>query len=136
MSGKMLVGIETQDKFEIHDRIIASLRALKIPDDDISKAQRAWSFVYCRMILNRIEASVAFFLPNVKAENEIESLPKDSERGLPLPEAVRNWITPKSLNDATLTKLVDEYANVWSTGTMKDPRLIPFDQALIIPDKH
>jgi hypothetical protein len=88
------------------------------------------------MILNRIETSAAFFLPNVKAQDEIENLPKDSERELPLPEAVRNWITTKSLNDATLSELVDEYANVWSTGTMKNPRLIPFDQALILPDKH
>jgi hypothetical protein len=89
-----------------------------------------WSLVYCNMLLDRIEANVAQLLPNVKTEDEIESLPKDSERGLPLPEAVQNWITTKALNDTTLTKLVAEYANVWTTGTMKDPQLIPFNQSI------
>ncbi len=129
MSGKMLVGLKTEYKFEMHDRIIASLKAINISDHDIAKAQQTWSYVWCRMILDRIELSMAQLLPNIKAIDEIENLSKDYERELPLPQSVRNWITTKSLNNATLTKLVDEYSNVWSTGTMKDPGLIPFDQS-------
>jgi hypothetical protein len=36
--------------------------------------------------------------------------------------------------DAALTKLVDEYANVWTTGTMKNPQLIPFNQSMLWRD--
>jgi hypothetical protein len=129
MSGHLLVHIKTRAKFEIHDRIINSLKEMKISDEEISKAQAVWITLHCRMILDSIEGIVARLRPDVvNAADEMEGLPKESGRGLPLPEAVRNWIASRSLNDVQLFQLIDEYDKVWTTGTMKNPELIPSDQ--------
>ena len=135
MSGQMLFRTNTRQKFEIHEQIINSLKEIKISDDAILKAQGVWITVYCRMILDRIEGITTQLLPEVKAEDEIESLLKDAEHGLPLPNDVRNWIAAKSLKDPTLTQFIDEYENVWAIGTMKNPDLIPFNQSMKIRDK-
>ena len=135
MSGQMLFRTNTRQKFEIHEQIINSLKEIKISDDAILKAQGVWITVYCRMILDRIEGITTQLLPEVKAEDEIESLLKDAEHGLPLPNDVRNWIAAKSLKDPTLTQFSDEYENVWAIGTMKNPDLIPFNQSMKIRDK-
>ena len=128
MSGQVFSGTETTFKFKIHDQIITSLQEIKIPEDDISKAQRIRIYVYCDMILDRLGNTAAQLLPNVEAVDEIDKLPNDLERGPPTPESVWKWITAKSLNDAAVNGLADEYANVWATGTMRQPSLIPFNQ--------
>jgi hypothetical protein len=135
MSDQMFSGLETSYKFKIHDQIIASLKELNLPNSDISEAQQTWISIYCSMLLDRIGGEIGKLLPNVTVADEIDSLPRDTAHGLPSPETVRKWIATKALNDAAVTKLADEYANLWSTGTMKDPSLIPFNQTLRIREK-
>jgi hypothetical protein len=130
MSDQRIFGLTTRGKFELHDNVVASMRKLKIPEDEILEAQQPWIHVYCRMILDRIEGIAAQLLPIINAEDEIEGLPEDSEHGLPSPKTLRNWIAAKSLNDAMLSKFVEEYENVWMTGTMQDPQLIPSNQVM------
>jgi hypothetical protein len=135
MSGQMLFRTQTSQKFEIHAEIINSLKKIKIPDEKILKAEGVWITVYCRMILDRIEGIATQLLPGTNAQDEIESLPKESEHGLPLPKTVRNWIATRALKDSNLTQFLDEYENVWTTGTMKAPDLIPFNQSMKLRDK-
>jgi hypothetical protein len=129
MSGQMFSGFQTSYKFQIHDQIIASLKELHLPNSDISEVQQPWISVYCSLLLDVIETAVKS-LPNGKAADEIDSLPQDAERGLPSPETLQKWIAAKSFNAGAVTKLVDEYAQLWTTGTMTDPSLIPFNQNL------
>jgi hypothetical protein len=80
------------------------------------------------MLLNKIEQETKQLLPNVNIENEIKALPKDSGKSLPTPETVRKWVLSKQLKDENLEGFLEEYSNVWTTGTMKNPSLIPFNQ--------
>lgn len=128
MSGQMLFGLNTAEKFHIHDNIINSLKTIGIPHDEIMNAQVVWIGVYCRMIFDSIERIASS--SDSKAEAEIENLPKVDKWALPTPDTLRNWIATKSLHDAKLTELMDEYDHIWTTGTMKNPDLIPFNQIM------
>ena len=46
--------------------------------------------------------------------------------GLPSPDTLRKWVSSKSAKDPKIEELLQEYDNVWTTGTMKNPDLIPF----------
>jgi hypothetical protein len=130
MSGQLLYGTDTRLKFAIHDDIVASLKEIQVPDEQILKDQRVWITVYCRMILDNIEEVAGKLLSTVKVEDEIEQLPKQKGYQLPSPEAVRNWAAAKSLKDAKLTQFLDEYEKVWTTGAMYAPDLILPNQVM------
>lgn len=130
ISGQILSGINTEYKFALHDQIIASLKDIKVSDAEIDKAQRPWSGVYCSMLLDNIEAKATSLLPSAEVVDQIEALPRDAERDLPSPDTLNKWINSQRLHDETITKLAFEYGNVWTTGSMKDPHLLPFNQAL------
>jgi hypothetical protein len=130
ISGQMLSRLETNYKFELHDKIVASLRAVQVSDDDLAKAQEGWISVYCSMLLDSIEGKLNELLPNTGAADAIEALPKDSTHTLPSPKAVKDWVSSKSLSDQYLNRLLSAYTSVWETGSTTDTQLIPFNQAL------
>jgi hypothetical protein len=130
MSDQLLYGTDTRLKFAIHDEIIASLKEIKVPDDNILEEQRVWIAVYCRMILDDIEELAGKLLQTIKVEEGIEQLPKQKGYQLPLPEALRNWAAAKSLKDDKLSQFLDEYQKVWTTGAMNAPDLILPNQVM------
>jgi hypothetical protein len=123
MSGQIFHGMSTRTKFELHDKIIDNLKHIGIRDDEIANLQSSWSFEYLRITLDIIEEVASKLLSDLKAEAEIDALPK-TERRVPSPETVKSWITTHSLQDPTLSELVDEYQRIWTTGSMKNPDLI------------
>lgn len=113
--------ITLPEKFRLHDKIVKSLQELGVPPDDILKAQTVWIIGLCDGFLKDIERVAKKLRPSEDVEHEIEALPKNDERQLPLPQALRNWAASEGLNDAEINGLLDEYQNVWNTGSMINP---------------
>jgi hypothetical protein len=134
MSGQKLSGISSEYKFEIRSKIIDSLKEIGIGDAEVLGAQVTWISVSARMIFDNLEEIATSLLPDVDVEQELENLPRDPEYGLPSPKAVRGWITRKSLNEAALMRLVDEYEKMLESGVMTSPQLIPSNQTIRLRD--
>jgi hypothetical protein len=126
--GQTSGGIKTSAKFELHDSIINSLKKIGTPDDKILEVQSFWIGLNCRLLLDQIDDIASQLLSDPKAEAEIENLSKVKEFVVPLPETIRNWTKARSLNDPKLNEILGEYERVWTTGTMKNPDLIPYNQ--------
>jgi hypothetical protein len=124
MSRQTVMNIGTSEKFAIHDRIVNNLEDIGLPQEDIIKTQEMWIQVQCRMLFDRIESSIFEMMPDETAMEEVRGLPQDGDRQLPSPDTLRDWISSKSLRDDRLDQLVDEYTNVWTTGSMKNLALI------------
>jgi hypothetical protein len=111
-----------ESKFELHDEIVACLSTLQVPKEDILKAQEGWIKIQCSMLLNSIEAKFPTGL------TEIDTLPKETSLGLPSPNTLKDWMSPKSVNDPHIDRLINAYTSVWETGSTTDTELIPTDQ--------
>jgi hypothetical protein len=128
MSGQLMHGINTDVKFGIRDRIIASLKEIGVLKDDIHDSQEIWISVYCDMLLGDIEEEATKLSPG--ATEEIEKLPTYRGFGVPDPETLEKWIKSKLLKSDRLNQLLDEYKRLWTTGGMKDPSIIPFNRVM------
>ena len=124
--GMVFTGISTAEKFRVHDQIIERLHDIGVAEMDILKAQHLWILVYCSILERQIEDTVQELRPKDDVKNEIIQLVKDGEDGLPLPEALRKWVTAKGLNEPKINERLEEYARAWKTGTIHNPDLIPF----------
>jgi hypothetical protein len=119
--------MSTQEKFRLHDEIIQRLKDLGVTQNDILKTQKLWITAFCSILEAQIEDAVHKALPNTDAKKEILQVIKSNGKdGLPLPDALKNWVAAKGLNDHEINERVEEYERVWTTGTMKNPTLIPF----------
>jgi hypothetical protein len=87
-----------------------------------------WVLVNRRIILDIIEEEAGRLHPELKVEAEIEALPKTN--GLAAPEVVKNWIADHLPGEAKLGELADEYQRMSTTGSMKNPNLIPDDRQM------
>ena len=125
-SGQVFAGISTREKFKLHDEMVARLKELGVSDADIKNTQHLWIYMYCDILEGMIVYRVKPY-PNDEVVKEALQLPKDpSMDGLPSPDTLRIWASSKTRNDPKVEELVQEYANVWATGAMKNPDLIPF----------
>jgi hypothetical protein len=125
-SGQVFVGMSTREKFRVHDEMVARLQELGVVNADIKKTQHLWIYVYCDILEGMIVYRVKPY-PNSEVVNEALQLPKDADMdGLPTPEVLRQWATSKSAKDPKIEEYLQEYNNVWTTGVMKNPDLIPF----------
>jgi hypothetical protein len=107
--------------------MVARLQELGVGDADIKKTQHLWIYVYCDIIEGMIVYRMKQPYPNNEVVNEALQLPKDADMDeLPSPETLRKWVSSKSTKDAKIEEFLQEYDNVWTTGTMKNPDLIPF----------
>jgi hypothetical protein len=107
--------------------MVARLQELGVGDADIKKTQHLWIYVYCDIIEGMIVYRMKQPYPNNEVVNEALQLPKDADIDeLPSPETLRKWVSSKSTKDAKIEEFLQEYDNVWTTGTMKNPDLIPF----------
>jgi hypothetical protein len=125
-SGVIFVGLSTREKFRIRAEIVESLKTLGISAADILKAQRGWIYFYDNILEAQLEARVKEIQPDADVENEIKRLPKSDVEDLPSPDTLREWAKGKFLNDPKVTQLLKEYNNIWTTGAIEDPDLVPF----------
>jgi hypothetical protein len=131
LSGRLLVGMSTEDKFDIRDEIVGSLKDTGLSSQDILDAQTLWIDVYCTMLLSHIKNAATRMFPNSTVQDEIEALSVDSKNTLPIPEMIQNWASTKTVRSEEFLQALDEYRNVWTTGSMKNPALIPFTEPLL-----
>jgi hypothetical protein len=128
------VVMDNAEKIAIRNEIVESLRAIYISPDDIFKAQSGWIFGYCNILATQIEKRVKEIAPNTDPQQELQKLANGHEREKPLsPDTLREWLKSKSLNDPDLNQLLQEYDNVYTTGDIKHPDLIPPGAALSLP---
>jgi hypothetical protein len=126
-SGQVFVGISMAERFRVHDEIVANLMEIGLKSDDIMKTQRLWVYVYCDILAALIQGAIKQLLPATDVENEFKLLHKEKEGPrLPSPGTLRKWADSKNLSDTKIDRLLQEYENVWTTGTMKNPDLIPY----------
>jgi hypothetical protein len=125
-SGQIFVGLSTGAKFKVHNEIVDRLKAIDVKPTKIREAQMLWISVYANILESMIEAAAKKHLPSENVHDEFSKLPKEETEGLPSPETLRRWVASKSLNDAEISQLLQEYERVWTTGTMNNPDLIPF----------
>jgi hypothetical protein len=123
MSGQMLSDLSTQGKFSLRNDVVASLKSIGVPEENILNAQQIWIGVFCNILLRDIIAEVGASSPN--ALTEIAALPRNPKYGLPEPTALEEWASSHSLSGDRTKELLDEYRRVWTTGSMKDPSIIP-----------
>jgi hypothetical protein len=133
MSGQMLHGLNTEVKFGIRDKIIASLKEIGVSDADTHDAQEIWISVYCDMLISEIAGEAEKLLPS--AAEEINKLPEFSRYGVPEPDRLEKWISSHKLSSPRLDQLMDEYKGLWETGSMKEPSIIPFNRVMRMKDK-
>jgi hypothetical protein len=125
-SGQVFVGMSTHEKFRLHDEMVARLQELGVGDADIKKTQHLWIYLYCDILEGMIVYRVKPY-PNSEVVNEALQLPNEADMdGLPSPDTLRKWVSSKSAKDPKIEEFLQEYDNVWTTGTMKNPDLIPF----------
>ena len=124
-------GVKTSTKFDLHNRIIDSLKKIGIPDTDILEVQSFWIGLHCRLLLDQVDDMAKKLLSDPKVEAEIENLPKVEGFAVPSPETIRTWIKARSPDDYKLNEILDEYERLWTTGTMKNPDLIPYNQQVM-----
>ena len=132
MEGQLLHSLDTRVKFSIRDQIIASLKELGVSDADIRDAQAIWIAVYCDMLLSQIEAEANNLLPS--AGDEINKLPEAHPAGVPEPDTLDKWIASHKLSSPHLDELVQDYKRLWTTGSMKDPSVIPPNAVMRMKD--
>lgn len=125
-SGSVFTGMSSAEKFRLHDQIIARLRDIGVPQEDILKAQHVWILVYCSILEQQIQSEVQQSLPKIDTEKEVIELKNNGKDGLPTPEALRKWVATKGLNDPKINERLEEYERVWTTGDIHNPDLIPF----------
>jgi hypothetical protein len=133
MAGQMMHGLNTDAKFGIRDQIIASLKEIGVSDADTHDAQEIWISVYGDMLLSEIEGEANKLLPS--AADEINKLPEAPKYGTPEPATLEKWIADHNLSSSRLDKLVADYKLLWTTGSMKDPSVIPFNRVMRMKDK-
>jgi len=105
--------------------MVARLHNLGVGDADIKKTQHLWIYVYCGilegMILRQAKPS-----PSDEVMSEALQLPKDADMDpLPTPETLRVFVSSKFTKDLKIKEILQEYNNVWTTGTMKNPLAFP-----------
>ena len=132
LSGQLLFGIKTEDKFSIRNNIVSILEDAGVSKGDILDAQGIWINVYCSMILDHIEGALERSHPNLNLSKEIDALPVDQIRNIPSPESLRIFVFKKNLGNGEIINLLSEYTNVWTTGSMKNPSIIPFNENMRI----
>lgn len=103
-SGSVFTGMSSAEKFRLHDQIIARLRDIGVPQEDILKAQHVWILVYCSILEQQIQSEVQQSLPKIDTEKEVIELKNNGKDGLPTPEALRKWVATKGLNDPKKTR--------------------------------
>jgi len=130
-SGQVFVGMPTREKFQIHDRIVASLKSLGLSRSDILKTQELWIYFWCNILEEMVVRRAQVSIPTLKLLDELKELSQGTgqQGGLPSPDTLYSWVVSKGLKDPNIDQLLGEYQNVWLTGTMKDPDLIPFGSA-------
>jgi len=128
MSGQIMSRLNTETKFAIRDTVINSLKAIGVSDSQIRDAQATWIAVYCNMLLSDIITEATTTLPS--ASDEVIKLPRNREYDLPEPTTVEEWVNSHSLRNDRLTRLLEEYRKLWTTGSMTDPSIIPFNRSL------
>lgn len=129
MSGQMFSGLTTEAKFNVRDNIVANLRSLGLSEADITATQGVWIGVYSRLLLNVIEAKAEGAIKGSAAE--IAKLPAADGKGVPSPDILKSYLRDHFAADEQLRTLADEYQNLWSTGDLKDPSVIPFNQQMM-----
>ena len=128
MSGQIMHMLNTDVKFGMRDKIIASLKEIGVSDADMHEAQGTWIDVYCDMLVSEIEAEAEKLLPS--APEEINKLPEAVKYGVPEPETLEKWFAYHKLSSPRLDQLMDEYKRLWATGSMKDPSIISSDREM------
>lgn len=123
-SGQVFVAMSTREKFRLHDEMAARLQELGVDDVDVKQTRHLWTYMYCDILEGMIVYRVK---PYPEAVTEALQLPKDAGMdGLPSPETLREWVKHNSVKDPEIDQFLQEYDNVWTTGKMKNPDLIPF----------
>jgi hypothetical protein len=128
MTGQHFHGLHTEAKFYIRDRIIESLKEIGVSDDETLKAQDAWIQVNSNLLLSVITKEAVNHLPS--ADIKIDKLPQQPRYGSPEPQILEQWVASHSLNSPMMSRLLEEYRNLLTTGSMKDPAIIPFNLAM------
>jgi hypothetical protein len=133
MSGQIMHMLNTDVKFGMRDKIIASLKEIGVSDADMHDAQEIWISVYCDMLVSDIAGEAEKLLPS--AAEQINKLPEAARYGVPEPETLEKWLASHKLSSPRLDQLMDEYKRLWATGSMKDPSVIPFNRVMRMKDK-
>jgi hypothetical protein len=128
MSGQIMSRINTEEKFAIRDRVINSLNSIGANDAQIHDAQSIWIDVNCHLLLTQIAGEATKTWSS--AVSDIDKLPRDSDYDLPAPQTIIDWAKSISLHSDRLSQLLNEYKLLWTTGSMKDPSIIPFNASL------
>jgi hypothetical protein len=102
------------------------MKEVGVSDADIHDGQEVWIDVYAGMLLGDIEEEAAKLFPS--ATEEIEKLPAHAQYGIPEPKTLADWTGSHTLKSNRLGQLLDEYDRLWTTGSMKDPSIIPFNR--------
>jgi hypothetical protein len=134
MSGQIMSGLQTQTKFEIRDNIISSLKAVDVSGDQLNDVQKIWIGVYCNLLLGDIITEAMTGLPT--AMDEIGNLPRNVDYDLPEPTALEEWVRSRSLSSDRLSPLLQEYRRLWTTGSLRDPSIIPFNRVMMELPHH
>jgi hypothetical protein len=128
LSGQLLIGLNTEEKFAIRDKIIANLEETGVSGNDILDAQQIWIDIYAAMSLDHIDGKLEQITKDSNMAKDIDSLPMEPSRRLPSPEAIEQFVSSRSVNNAEVSDLIAEYKSMWTTGSMKNPSIIPFNE--------
>ena len=128
LSGHIFHRLPTGEKFSIRDQIIASLKEIGVSDADMLKAQGIWINVHCDILLGEMAEEAEKLLPS--ATQEINKLPEVDGFNVPAPETLEKWFASQKLSSPRLDQLMDDYTRLWTTGSMKNPSLIPFNREM------
>ena len=107
MSGQIMHMLNTDVKFGMRDKIIASLKEIGVSDADMHDAQEIWISVYCDMLVSDIAGEAEKLLPS--AAEQINKLPEAARYGVPEPETLEKWRSSHKLSSPRLDQMMDEY---------------------------
>jgi hypothetical protein len=120
IAGGMIGGMSLSKRLELHENIIANLRAIGASDEQISLAERDWrkgiSIVYFRTIQVVLEGrkspnTVNFETPKDKkqASHEIGELLDFKSWNVPTPHQIRSVLTRHSIEDEDTESWINDY---------------------------